>query len=792
MSETENALDRLTNEELEGRASTLRTEIAGKQGEAMVPEEATLRAIERLLADRYYDALNGACAGTQGAPVRPLVIDRGDARVAGQYLRNLDIADATKYEKAELFCTSAQCARWLLNDPDGRITFEGALAATQKIFQEKAQTGSSAGIIHGTVAIMETVDQWLNASDHWSQLVTCYRDVYENRESAAQSAAEFRTLLSDLSSTLQERFFNNREMSWYTENSKMDAVLIATQKLIEIAREMRTQSEMQEMNLNLHDPLVETVLYQVLRDVDITKFHDVMENMHVLLKKETQGRKTPFHPITSVKSTEPSLIEQDCERVMKAVFDYLEIFLMPALQEQRQLQSMAARLEQEQIFLLDPTSSVELTRSVDEICGSNLQMYYIAVGGSQPTLSLMVDGESHRISLSQFCDGREQELHLYEDGRIIHADAPDYVTSCPEVSVQESLESIRRLVPPLHASLEERIRTVFPALLARPELLQTAPIVRYNDQLLLLMPDAFSRLMQIPRIMQEASPEFLNGLMGELSVLGFESYAGDELGNWRAWILPSSAELEQRYFTTRVIDGNLAQEHGAGGNGEGGAEVDPPTGTDRLPRLRIIRNTLLAHGELIGHAEFATGSGQRPSFSEVETGHYTIVTIESLRVQFVVSDDHSRAAYVLNQPITLEDFPAEGITVSWLQRHSARAIRYHDPRQFALVIEQALTESEMYLSPQGYSSITDLVRSERESLSRLLARVARFGEEHPMERERNRGPLELIPHDFRRIKSGECGLYCGDTVLAHLQTKGGKGLSVVDTLKGIQELLTSE
>ena len=763
--------------QLEAESIRLRQEIAdlSRAGQINAELQKTLQAIEAILAEKILDR-----DIVRPAKSHQVHIDKSDVVNAGQLLNDLSEAERDGIlVRGRAYWAMANIQRGkLTNDKTiGQISFVNAYALTEKYFTTD-QAGGAAAMID----VIALTQQWKvsNNGAYERALAESYSAVYtmSGTSDLHPSSVSFIQLVQNFVLHLRHRVFNRFRFEKFTHNSRMDIVHATALHLHKTAADLRKVHPIIGFNPALRDPFLESSLYMLLRDsCDDTP--DLANSMRELLRVlEAQSNDIQLHPIeTPADWDEPiqgSELEKELQTAVPIVHTHLIQILRAALDEPRVIANAARNINDSVVLFNEMPTHLP---TIDEIIQEKSALNLAVLSHGRRTI-LSVDQEERLMEIRLQGD---DSIRVHPDGRILHQNAPYLVVESELSHLKDGADKFRQNIGSLYASVEEILDASCPSLRLLPVDVQSSTVVvqRRGDLILLFPSEVISLLPEVANL--NACSEFDVKEMTDAIDPRME-----ELGSWNACVLPTVNALADEYFNRVQIDGDFVQGHeprdsNENGSGTGGRAIE------MLPRLRVIRNVLLQTRSADRPVEFAWGQHVHQSFSDVDEGTYTIVTVHD-GLQFVVSDEGNRGAYVLMQPLKYEILKTQPIAPAWLQRQGGRFMAFRSPRQFGAVIQQALDERDMLLGLQGYENIEAMVAAERLELMRLFDRVARFRQEQSPD-QRKKNPLSLIAEDFRQITSGSCGLYCGETVLNHLMAKCNLKISNVVMLEMVQSAL---
>ncbi|TSC98330.1 MAG: hypothetical protein Greene101449_965 [Candidatus Peregrinibacteria bacterium Greene1014_49] len=634
-----------------------------------------------------------------------------------------------------------------------------------------------------------SAEQWLNEDAHRETMNDVYATVYEDYmhspevvSSLTRTQETFGMLIRDFTAQLRAHSFSDHALSAQTAIGRIDCITSCIFHLENLTQQFREAKPVASYTEDRVDPFVHHVLYELLRDIALTmpvfagELQAFIEKIQATEFQRSESRK--FMEWIA-EDEAPTALFPSYQGAMDRSLHY-EQRVFPALAEAKTIHSLRIASDRLQPFTtlhvgdLNPEHMYEAGVSMHAAFGAK----------RYPSVHLSADRDARIICMQLPKDSNA--IHLFTDGRVLQEGAPPYLLSGNAPSMSQDAASLTDAAYLLYASTVSTVESLYPELLREHrELLNGCIVLRENDQYYILSPLEIAHHLPRTEEVQEVPTEQVAAL---LQRLGMDEEM--DARNMLCLALPTFDVLERKHFVGEHIEGEFAK--GAdpameeGGHGTGGGSGARSLS---LQRMMVLRNTLLANRDSVGRVRYSWDEDTTPSFSTVDRGRYTIVTLSDLGVQFVVSDDADKAVYALMGDVLLVDqYTQQAITPSWLRSVQAQPLYWENPLQFSRVLTQALAEREMTLSPQGYPSVQALVDAERSQILRLLDRVARFNNHLPASKE----PVEasgLTTHHFRKIASGDCGLYCGDAVLNHLISKSGEELSRAGVLQRIQEQL---
>lgn len=770
---------------LELDAANMREVLAAQTrhgGKVNKTSQQTLRDIET--------ALRLKVAGIRTSPKdrgdMPIIVTTAMGKRGENTIQEFDSKNIPRSaeELTLLYWSMAQPVRLDVESPELEMTLPAAFQAYSEHFADQPFRGGPTMV----QTMIASADQWLAADGRGKEMTDLYANIYEQQLQAPEVVSsltaeqeQFALLISGFVAQLRAHCFRDEDMQLLTANGRKDCISCYIFHLENLARQFRAAKPVPSYKAHLKDPLIHHALYELLRDMaaNMPWFADELKSfIEKIHSTSTERRQLKEFTAALRRSKEsPATLFPTYQQAMDHSFQYYQM-AYAALCEGKAVHDLRAATRQLSRF--SPVSSHSSHQ--DPLLEAGVSLHAIVGAERCPTVVLSADRGQGYIALQQA--DTEHAVNVFGDGRVLHEAAPPYALSSGAESSVADAESLTQEAHALYESVTSTLQSLAPELLkVHPEFLNGCVIVREADQYHVLVPHEIAA--HIPRMadVQEASEEEASQLLMRLHV-DTQLRATE----YRCLSLPTFTALEERYLEGISVDGEFTKGSDPSDGGQGGGAGGGGRSRSVIPRMHVLRNTLLANRNTVGRMQYAWDEQTTQSFSSVDPGRYTVVTLPDLGVQFVVSDDDDKAVYTLMADILPADqYAQQPITPSWLKSQGAQPLFWEHPLQFSRVTNQALIEREMTLSSRGYANISELVAAERSEIMRLFQRVAEFSNQHPGKTAKHTSADALTTTHFHRIASGDCGLYCGDAVLNHLIAKSGEQLSQGEILHRLKE-----
>jgi|GEM_PF-2281779 hypothetical protein len=271
---------------------------------------------------------------------------------------------------------------------------------------------------------------------------------------------------------------------------------------------------------------------------------------------------------------------------------------------------------------------------------------------------------------------------------------------------QRVMDSIPAYVQPGDSELNELLEVLCPELL-EDALIANIHFTRAGGRIHVIVPGNFSSEFSAHMQRLERGNNYIENL-GDVAHVDTRILRGTlrDVHQWDGSYLDSFPlctieELEAHFFNAENIDGRFLpalERDEADDNEEEDVEdavvpsddLESADGWHALPRMKALRRALLREQVHATYSYDETEPDNDHNFEELGRGHYAVVTIPTMNLQVIISDDPQLGCYQVfnnNAPIGYTN-----VQLPEISQMGATPIRWHDAEQFARAVSTSIRQ----------------------------------------------------------------------------------------------------